>query len=492
MAKPTRKALVEAMEAATSYSEWAKAARAHDKLTGKDKWRREEASHLYDYASIRRRLNKLRRLRANNDHEGLLFTLNEGIHGNMAGIGSRKLYRQSLFGTKTLITEYIDEVAEALEHLARLRSRRISFEDRLEFFRRADHCFGRSALMLSGGAALGHFHVGVVKALVEEGILPSVISGSSAGSVIAAVVGTHADEKLVRFFDAAALVNEARVEASWLSRMLSPIDPQFSADDIQELVDRLVPDLTFQQAYELTGRQINISVAPAEKHQASRLLNAITSPNVYIRTAVMASCAIPGLFPPVMLEAQSSDGDRAPYLPSRRWVDGSVAEDMPAKRLARLYGVNHYIASQINPIVLWFIQDPKARQGLLSTALNGMIRTYQEWLRATQPLTQKLARRVPRLEVYYNLFYSVATQNYTGDINILPRSRVFNPMRLLTNLSENELLELITEGERATWPRIEMIRNCSTISRTLDKILRDYERRALRYSHRRQAADQVA
>ena len=38
-----------------------------------------------------------------------------------------------------------------------------------------------------------------------------------------------------------------------------------------------------------------------ERDQKSRLLNAIASPNVLIRSAVMASCAIPGVFPPVVM-----------------------------------------------------------------------------------------------------------------------------------------------------------------------------------------------
>ena len=128
------------------------------------------------------------------------------------------------------------------------------------------------------------------------------------------------------------------------------------------------------------------------------LLNAITSPNVYIRKAVMASCAVPGIYPPVILEAKNKNGRRQPYLPQRRWVDGSVSEDLPAKRLARLYGVNHYVASQTNPVVLWFIQDPKEEPTLLSTGLHLGFRTYQEWLRSTHWITQRLTKPVPRMQ----------------------------------------------------------------------------------------------
>lgn len=71
--------------------------------------------------------------------------------------------------------------------------------------------------------------------------------------------------------------------------------------------------------------------------------------------------------------------------------------------------------------------------------------------------------------------YSLATQDYTADINILPRRRFWDPRKLLSILSEDEVRFLIAEGEAATWPRIEMIRNCTQISRTLDGILERLE-----------------
>lgn len=51
--------------------------------------------------------------------------------------------------------------------------------------------------MLSGGAGLGFFHCGVVKSLNEKELLPSVVSGASAGSIIAALVGTRTHDELL-------------------------------------------------------------------------------------------------------------------------------------------------------------------------------------------------------------------------------------------------------------------------------------------------------
>jgi len=46
-------------------------------------------------------------------------------------------------------------------------------------------------LCLSGGATLGLYHLGVIKALFERDLLPRVISGSSVGSIIASLVATR-------------------------------------------------------------------------------------------------------------------------------------------------------------------------------------------------------------------------------------------------------------------------------------------------------------
>ena len=76
------------MDEARSYAEWREAAIAHDKATGVHEWVVSDESKYFDYVSIRRRLEKLRKLRAAGDHERLLYALNEGVHGNIDGIGN--------------------------------------------------------------------------------------------------------------------------------------------------------------------------------------------------------------------------------------------------------------------------------------------------------------------------------------------------------------------------------------------------------------------
>jgi NTE family protein len=50
--------------------------------------------------------------------------------------------------------------------------------------------------MFSGGASLGLFHTGVCKVLREQDLLPRVLSGSSAGAIMAAMLGTSLPEQI--------------------------------------------------------------------------------------------------------------------------------------------------------------------------------------------------------------------------------------------------------------------------------------------------------
>jgi len=470
------KQLDKELNRAESYEAWCELAAAHDEASGMKRWREVDQTTLYDYASIRRRLDRLRSLRARHDDVGLLYTLNEGIHGNMGGMGTSKLHQQARAGTKLLIEDYVDEIVDALKHIAELDSDDISMSHKLDFFYRANHCYGRSALMLSGGGILGFYHLGVVKALMERNLLPRVISGSSAGSMIAGVLGTHTDVELERFFDPKHVHFEAEKEATVFDRMFFGKNPTMDVHDVQAIVERLIPDMTFQEAYEKTGRQISVSIAPAEPQQTSRLLNAIASPNVYIRSAVMASCAVPGVFPPVILSAKNVYGDSQPYLPSRKWVDGSISDDLPAKRLGRLYSTNHSIVSMVNPMVLPFLRNSGTRSRLVSAAGKLGIELTREALNSYRQQVQKYGSDYPRFSWLVNTIHGLLDQEYSGDINIVPRFRFYNPAKILSHITEEEMMLLMKEGEAATWPEISSIETCTKISRTLDEILERFER----------------
>ncbi|MFT6432172.1 MAG: putative acylesterase/phospholipase RssA [Candidatus Azotimanducaceae bacterium] len=454
---------------AKSYEEWQALAMAHDEATGMDKWKLEPTSTKYDYANIQYRLDELRKLRANHDDVGLLFSLNEGIHGNQGGIGNDALYEKAKFGTKKLITDYVDEVVDALRHIESLpESDELNHEDKIDFFHRARLCFGRSALMMSGAGSLGHFHHGVGKVLIEHDMLPDVISGSSAGSIFASLLGTHTTEELTELFETDLF--QSPIEDEQERHPWGLVRPQVDPDQLRVMLERFIPNMTFQEAYEKTGRSISVTIAPHEENQSSRLMNAVTSPNVYIRSAVTASCAVPGVFPPVMLMAKNVYGEPQPYLPNRRWVDGSVTDDLPAKRLSRLYAVNHYIVSQANPLSLAMLNSDRLIP-LPSSTKSIMRHATREMLKSSEQFSRKYLRQIPSAGQAMSMFHSLMAQDYTGDINIVPNLGFIDPQKLLAQLSAKEIEELVTEGEKSTWPQLERIRISTKIGRTLDHIL---------------------
>ncbi|MFT4994928.1 MAG: TAG lipase/steryl ester hydrolase/phospholipase A2/LPA acyltransferase [Paraglaciecola sp.] len=457
------------MGKAKNFTAWKKLALEHDLRSGREKWKSTEKSKSYDYIGIRYRLDMLRELRQNNDDVGLLFALNEGIHGNQGGMGKSALYEGVKFGTKHLIEEFVDEIVNALGHIASLpENSEITKEDKIDFFDRASHCFGRSALMLSGAGSLGHFHRGVAKVLLEHKLLPRVISGSSAGAIFAAALGTHTDEELVPILQGDVVLDPLQLEID--NRPKSLIRQQVDSASLQMALEHLIPDMTFQEAYEKTGRMISITIAPHEEHQTSRLMNAVTSPNVYIRSAVTASCAVPGLFAPVMLMAKNVYGEAQPHLPNRRWVDGAVTDDLPAKRLARIYGVNHYIVSQANPMALALMTGEQYLP-VPQVARNVMRVSTHEVLKGWEKFSRRYLRLVPDVGKAISMFNSVVAQDYKGDVNIVPSFNFVNPQKLLGQLTSKEIEELVLEGERSTWLRIEQIRICSKIGQKLDEIL---------------------
>ncbi|MDP5071419.1 MAG: DUF3336 domain-containing protein, partial [Congregibacter sp.] len=163
-------------------------------------------------------------------------------------------------------------------------------------------------------------------------------------------------------------------------------------------------------------------------------------------------------------------------LASRKWVDGSVSDDLPAKRLARLYGVNHFVVSQTNPHVLPFVTDGHRKQSARGILTEASRRSAREWFNAVTLLAERVDRRGGAIARRASLMRSIVNQDYVGDINILPDYKFQNPFKLLTFPGEKKLRQLISTGERCTWPKLEMIRLQTRISRELDTILGQYSK----------------
>ena len=63
-------------------------------------------------------------------------------------------------------------------------------------------------------------------------------------------------------------------------------------------------------------------------------------------------------------------------------------------------------------------------------------------------------------------------QRYSGDVTIAPEYSLRHYRGMLSNPSPEYVREMILAGERATWPKISMIRTHARISKTLERCVR--------------------
>ncbi|MDD9892961.1 MAG: DUF3336 domain-containing protein [Gammaproteobacteria bacterium] len=464
------KALETQLDNAANYGEWREIAERMDELDGAADWKAEEKSELYSWRLLRNRLNELRQLRANEDVRELVYWLHEGLHGNLGNMANPALYTHSRVGTKNIVTEYINEVADALQWICDNDFEELPFGEKMRFFKRTAKCFGRSGLLLSGGATLGMFHIGVCRALYEEGLMPRVISGSSAGSIIAGAICAHTDEEIPAFFDPEYLYLQAfrphGVRSAIKNRSI------MDSKQLSHCLQENIGDLSFEEGFERTGRILNVPISPVASNQMPRLMNYLTGPNVLIRTASLASCSIPAVFPPVRLLAKDVEGNIVPYLPTLKWSDGSLTSDLPMLRLARLHDVNHYIVSQVNPHVAPFMSKKKVkrRSGIWGMA-RGITRTTieantKEFLEvAKNSVDHPLAKRA------LGEAHKMLNQQYYGDVTVIPK---FDPRlfaKVLSNPTPADISDFVDAGMRQTWTEMERMRNAVTISQTFESCI---------------------
>lgn len=460
---PLREAAA-ALSVAESAGSWFDAATEFDALTGMDAWRDDDESPHYDAALLRAECQSLARLREAGEGVALGRALEESLNRHLADITAPELHAWALTGTKRLVTAYLDEVEGCLRWLARTPLAAIPDHEKRRRFEQSARVYGRSALMLSGGATWGFYHFGVVKALFREGLLPDILSGASTGAMIAAGVCARTDAELTDLFDRP---DQVRLDG------LHPVGPRAALNqravlDPERLMAVLrhnVGEWTFAEAHARSGRTLNISVSPTRTSQKPRVLSHVTAPDVLVARAALASSALPGLFPPVVLEAKDASGRIVPYIPSERWVDGSIYEDLPKLRLARLHNVNHFIVSQANPHVVPFVRH-HGQRGLMPT-LAGLTSST---LRTQGAYAIDLASRVTRpgkgpLSQLADRAQALVRQDYRGDIDIHPRFRLELLRKVVVNPTLEDLQDFILEGERATWPKLAMIRDQTRLGR---------------------------
>ena len=153
-------------------------------------------SRLYDYNYIQKLRDDLLSAKSNQNPYVLIQILRSHSFRNIAGILNPELYNRCYFGTKKLIIETQNIIISSYKHIKELTNEELSLQEKVEFFSESRHAFCRTALCLSGGAIMGLYHFGVIKTLYEENLFPRVVTGSSAGSLVASLLCSRNYEEI--------------------------------------------------------------------------------------------------------------------------------------------------------------------------------------------------------------------------------------------------------------------------------------------------------
>lgn len=172
----------------------------------------------------------------------------------------------------------------------------------------------KTGISLSGGGARGIAHIGVLKALEENGIYPDVISGASAGAIVGAFYasGMSPDQiyevvkksSLLKVFSW-GIPNGGITKLTYLKSLL---DKNIENDSFESLQKPLIVSVS------------NLNRGQSEEIQSGKLFD-----------VVVASSSIPLVFQPVEIEGQI-------------YVDGGLLNNMPVRSLRQksdfIIGVN--------------------------------------------------------------------------------------------------------------------------------------------------------
>jgi TAG lipase/steryl ester hydrolase/phospholipase A2/LPA acyltransferase len=473
-------------------NEWESAAQELDKLEGNDEWKMDNSSDEYRPEVIEARLRELDEARTNCDIRGMMYLVRTSLSRDLGGMGNIDLYRHSYVGTKRLIERYVDSAIKTVEMLVEKSAFALPIDmdqrDLLDAVLHTRQSFGRSALLLSGGATFGMAHIGVLKAMFDANLLPRIISGASAGSIVCAVVCSRTDEEIpvvLHEFPYGDLdVFEQQGNEDGIADHIRRLLTEGSWSDIKHLtrvMRGILGDITFQEAYNRTRRICNIPVSTASIYELPRLLNYVTAPNVMLWSAVAASCSVPLVFNAApLLVKDPITGEHLPWNPTpQRWIDGSVDNDLPMTRLAEMFNVNHFIVSQVNPHVVPFLvkDDPTPKNAVGGGTLQPPPNNSR-WLQTVTTLARDEALHrlhfLAELGIFPNLFTklrSVLSQKYSGDITILPEINPNDLPRILKNPTADFMIRSCLTGERATWPRLSRIRDRCAIELALDRAI---------------------
>ncbi|KAI2708296.1 hypothetical protein CBS147332_6357 [Penicillium roqueforti] len=492
-----RQRLRQELSAQKNYPDWLKAAQALDVHLGTEKWKKTDEYAYYDHLTVNKVVSQLKQLRKKVEWEmengrigssevpaieDLQALLEACVKNNFSGVENPRIYSETYSGTKELVQEYIDEVHACIQII--LDNKQIDKDAKYELFKHLDTNFGRTALCLSGGATFAYYHFGVVRALLDNDVLPEIITGTSGGALVAGLVATRTDDELKQLL-VPALAHRIRAchegLATWIRRWWRTGARFDTMDWARQCAWFCRGSTTFREAYERTGRILNVTCVPSDPHSPTILANYLTCPDCVIWSAVLASAAVPGILNPVVLMTKKRDGTLAPYSFGHKWKDGSLRTDIPIKALNLHFNVNFTIVSQVNPHINLFFFSSRGtvgrpvthrrgrgwRGGFLGTAIEQYIKLdLNKWLRVLRHL-ELLPRPLGQD------WSEIWLQKFSGTVTIWPKTIPSDFIHILSDPTPERLARMIHVGQQSTFSKIQFIQNRLKVENAIMKGLQE-------------------
>ncbi|MFA6902616.1 MAG: patatin-like phospholipase family protein [Gallionellaceae bacterium] len=175
----------------------------------------------------------------------------------------------------------------------------------------------RIALALGGGAARGFAHVGVIKALEAQGIVPDIVVGTSAGSVVGALYAAGYNGFELQLLS-------MQMDEGQVSDWSLPNRGMIKGEALQDFINQAVKHRTLEK--------MKKTFAVVATDLSSGEMIVFRTGNTGM--AVRASSSVPGIFQPVSING-------------REYVDGGLVAPVPV-RVARSLGADFVIAVDIS------------------------------------------------------------------------------------------------------------------------------------------------
>lgn len=175
------------------------------------------------------------------------------------------------------------------------------------------------ALVLSGGGARGISHIGAIKALEEYGLKPDIISGTSAGAFVGALIayGYSAD---------AIFEIILKTRFSTYLRFGFSTGGLLKIDKIEDILKKYIPENSFE------ALKTPLVVTATDLHAVEE----ISFRTGNLARIVLASCCLPGIFKPLHLEG-------------RDLIDGAVFNNLPVTPIEK--ESDYIIGIHCNPLL---------------------------------------------------------------------------------------------------------------------------------------------